>query len=248
MAKTILIASGKGGTGKTSVSAHIATEYAVQGYKVLLIDTDCGFKGLDLVLGLTEKIVFNFTDVLSNSVTIKRAVAFSEEVPNLHLLSAPLSPISRDYTVSHIARMIDVVFDDYDFILIDCSAGFAYETELFARISHAGLIVTTPDSTSLRGAENIARQLEKIGLTECYLILNRVRTKLILKNNASNIDDAIDITSLPLIGLIPEDENVISCGNQGVLVYSIPKSQSSIAYKNISNRLLGKQVNIMNIK
>lgn len=246
MAKTILIASGKGGTGKTSTCAHIALELAYQNFKVLIIDTDCGFKGLDLVLGLSEKVVFNFTDVLSGDVTVAKSVAYNN--PNLHLLSAPLNQISHDYTVSHVAKMIDSVFNDYDFILVDCAAGFTYETELFAKISNIALVVTTPDNTSLRGAENIAIQLENVGLERCFLILNRVRTKLIMKNQAKNIDDAIDITCLPLIGLIPEDEHVISCGNQGIPVYNIPKSQSSIAYKNITNRILGRHINIMKLK
>ncbi|MFI3227407.1 MAG: AAA family ATPase [Clostridia bacterium] len=246
MAKTILIASGKGGTGKTSTSAHIALELAQQNYRVLIIDTDCGFKGLDLVLGLTEKVVWSFKDVLSGAVSTKKAVAFNDE--KLHLLSAPLTPLSQEISVSHVAKMINEIYDDYDYIIIDCAAGFTYETELFARVSNIALIVTTPDNTSLRGAENIAHQLEDIGLQKCFLVLNRVRPRLIMKNKAKNIDDAIDITCLPLLGLIPEDEHVISCGNQGISVYTIPKSQSSIAYKNITGRILGRNINIMKLK
>lgn len=246
MAKIILIASGKGGTGKTSTAAHIALELANQKHRVLIIDTDSGYKGLDLVLGLSEKVVFNFTDVLSGVTPIEKAVAFKNK--KLHLLSAPLSPMSRNYTLSHVARMMDQLLHKYDYILIDCSAGFTYETELFAQVSNIALVVTTPDNTSLRGAENIAHMLENIGLDKCYLILNRVRPRLIMKNLAKNIDDAIDITCLPLLGLIPEDENVISCGNQGKPVYDISKSQSSIAYKNITNRLLGRNINIMKLK
>lgn len=247
MAKTILIASGKGGTGKTSTSAHIATEFANQNYKVLLIDTDCGFKGLDLVLGLSDKIVFNFADVLENRVSVMQAVAFDHDFPNLHLLSAPLIS-SQDYALGSVAKMINQVFDYYDYILVDCAAGYTYETEMFAKVSNLALIVSTPDSTSIRGAENIARKLEIIGLTNCYLVINRLRTGLVLQGKAANIDDVIDFTGLPLIGIIPEDENVISCGNDGVPVYTVSKSESSIAYKNISNRLLGHNINLMNLK
>lgn len=246
MAKTILIASGKGGTGKTSTSAHVALELARQGYRILMIDTDCRFKGLDLVLGLSDKIIFNFADILSGTTDVTNAVVKHSD--NLHLLSAPLSEISKEYTISHIAKLIDSVYTTYDFILIDCAAGFTYETELFAQVSNVALVITTLDNTSLRSAESVSSQLEDIGLDKCYLVLNRVKTHFILKNKSRNIDEAIDITCLPLLGIIPEDEFVISCGNQGIPVYNIKNSQSSIAFKNITNRILGKQINIMKLK
>lgn len=246
MAKIILVASGKGGTGKTSTSAHIALELANKDYKVLIIDADSGFKGLDLVLGLSEKVVFNFTDVLDGSTPMSKAVVSCDNC--LHLLSAPLIPLSSEFTVSHVAKMIEQVFNFYDYILIDCSAGFSYETQLFAQVSNIALVVSTPDNTSLRGAENMAHQLEDLGLDKCYLILNRVRPSLILKKLAKNIDDAIDITCLPLLGVVPEDEKVISCGNQGIPVFDFPKSKSATAYRNITARLLGKNVNIMKLK
>lgn len=246
MAKIILIASGKGGTGKTSTCSHLSVALASEGKKVLAIDTDSGFKGLDITLGLSEKVVFNFSDILSKTTTIDKAVVSFNE--NLDLLSAPLTPLSTEYTISHIAKLIDSVYNVYDYILIDCSAGYSYETELFAKISQTAIVVATPDMTSLRGAENIARELEQLGLSNAFLILNRVRPRLILKSLASNIDDAIDATHLPLLGIIPEDEKVISCGNQGKSIFDFKRSQSATAYKNISSRLLGRQVSIMKLR
>lgn len=246
MAKTILVASGKGGTGKTTTSAHIALEMSYQKHRVLLIDTDCGFKGLDIVLGLSDQILYNFVDVLNDQASIESAVVKKNRY--LHLLSAPFMQISRNYTVSHIAKMIDSVFDYYDYIIVDCAAGYTYETEIFAKISNIALIITSLDDTSIRAAENMACKLEDLGLAKCFLVLSRVRPRLVLKRNAKNIDEAIDATCLPLLGVIPEDENVIACGNRGLPVYSMPRSQSAIAYKNITGRLLGENVNIMKLR
>lgn len=246
MAKILLVASGKGGTGKTSICTYTSIALTNTNQKVLLIDIDCGFKSLDLTLNLSNKIVFNFLDVFSDMVTIENAIVKYNN--NLHLLSAPLNSVSKSYTASDVSKMISTVYDVYDFIFIDCSSGYSYETEIFSKVCHGALIVTTPDVTSVRGAENIARKLEDLGLSNLYLIINRLRPKLILENKAKNIDDIIDETSLPLLGIIPEDENVISATNMGISIFDIKKQNASIAYKNIANRLIGKQVNIMNLK
>lgn len=246
MAKTILIVSGKGGTGKTSLCTYTSLALGKLNKKVLLIDTDCGFKGLDLTLDLSNKVVFDFLDVFNQSVSAKDAIVKYNE--NLHLLSAPTCNISKEFTVSHVAKLINQVYDDYDFIFIDCSAGYSYETEIFVNVCHAALVVTTPDVTSVRGAENMARKLEDLGLDNLYLIINRLRAKLIIKSLAKNIDDVIDETSLPLLGIIPEDEKVICATNLGCSIFDLKKPYAAIAYENIANRLVGKQVNIMNLK
>lgn len=246
MAKTILVASGKGGTGKTSLCTYVGLSLCKFDNKVLLIDTDCGFKGLDLTLNISDKTVFNFLDVFKKNAKIEDAIVKYNE--NLHLLSAPMNNLDKEYTVSHVARMIDTVYDKYDFIFIDCSSGYSYETEIFSQICHAGIIISTPDTICIRGAENMARKLENMGLNNLFLVINRLRPKLIVKKFAKNIDDVIDETSLPLLGIIPEDEKVICAYNCGKSVLDMKKAKANIAYQNIANRLLGKQVNIMNLK
>lgn len=248
MAKILLIASGKGGTGKTTVSSNLGHALANEGKRVLLIDTDSGFKGLDLALGVSERVVFSFLDVINQNATAKDAMVQPENAPNLYLISAPFHPLTEAVSFKQVSEFVASLFNKFDFIIIDCSAGFSLETSYFAKLAHVGIVVATPDEISLRNADKMNDLLIDSGLTNNFLILNRVRPKLIVQNKASNIDYAMDITYLPLLGVITEDIGIIECQNAGKSVFEKAKIPSKQAFTNIAKRVLGKQIPIMDMK
>lgn len=242
--KVIVIASGKGGTGKTSLAAGVAVGLAELQKKVLIIDGDCGLRNLDIVLGMSDCVVFSFADVASGVISLKKACVAHPNYRNLFLLTAPmeLPNLSPD-------SMYDVYMqaeaEGFDYCLIDGPAGLVPELRLFSVIATQGIVVTTPESVCMRGAERAARLLEEEHLMRIRLVVNRVRPNLIRYGLASNIDDIIDTTGLQLLGMVPEDEDVIACSNSGKSILACNRGGAAKAYRNIARRLEGERLAIM---
>ncbi len=239
--KVILIASGKGGTGKTSLTAALSMALAERGRRVRAVDGDCGLRNLDITLGMSDRLVFSFADVASEVVPLKRAAAAHPMNARLSLLTAPADvPFLRVRQLRHLCEEAEA--DGYDYILWDGPAGLPGELSLYSAIATEGIIVTTPEAACIRGAERTARCLEEEGTRQLRLLVNRVRTNLIRHGLASNIDDAMDQSGLPLIGLVPEDEDIIACSNSGKSLLHLKKTGAALACRNIARRLDGEWV------
>lgn len=246
MRKIILVASGKGGTGKTSLTASVGTALAGLGKKVLVVDGDCGLRNLDLVLGMSELAVFTFADVARGTVPLSRAAAAHPVTSGLYLLTAPADP--PDLTASQMRSLAEQTEQDgYDYVIIDGPAGLPAELSLYAQIATQGIVVTMPDPASIRGAERVARRMEEECIMRIRLVVNRVRPRLVRYGVAANIDDAIDTSGLQLLGLIPEDEDVIACAGSGKSVVRYKKSGAAQAYRNIARRLEGERLPLMRL-
>lgn len=246
MRKIILVASGKGGTGKTSLTASVGTALADLGKKVLVVDGDCGLRNLDLVLGMSELAVFTFADVARGTVTLSHAAAAHPVTSGLYLLTAPADP--PDLTASQMRSLAEQTEQDgYDYVIIDGPAGLPAELSLYAQIATQGIVVTMPDPASIRGAERVARRMEEECIMRIRLVVNRVRPRLVRYGVAANIDDAIDTSGLQLLGLIPEDEDVIACVGSGKSVVRYKKSGAAQAYRNIARRLEGERLPLMRL-
>lgn len=246
MRKIILVASGKGGTGKTSLTASVGTALADLGKKVLVVDGDCGLRNLDLVLGMSELAVFTFADVARGTVTLSHAAAAHPVTSGLYLLTAPADP--PDLTASQMRSLAEQTEQDgYDYVIIDGPAGLPAELSLYAQIATQGIVVTMPDPASIRGAERVARRMEEECIMRIRLVVNRVRPRLVRYGVAANIDDAIDTSGLQLLGLIPEDEDVIACAGSGKSVVRYKKSGAAQAYRNIARRLEGERLPLMRL-
>lgn len=244
MLKVVILASGKGGTGKTSLTAGLAAALAERGRRVLTIDGDTGLRNLDITLGMSDSVVFSFTDVADGMVTLAKAAARHPTIEGISLLTAPGSP--RTLTQSGMQNIKEQAEQaGYEYCLIDGPAGLAQELRMFAFIATQAIVIATPESASLRGAESVARLLEEEHIMRIRLIVNRVRTNLIHHGLASNIDDAIDLTGLQLLGLVPEDEDVIACANSGKSLVMVKKKGAALAYRNIARRLEGERLSIM---
>lgn len=243
----IVIASGKGGTGKTAVTAVVGAALAERGLKTLLIDADVGVRSLDLTLGMYENALFDFTDVAEGRAELNDAVAEHPNRKDLWLLTAPMSPVG--IVPDALQRVTDAAqrLGLADFILIDAPAGLGDDFRRAAYGADRALIVSTPDIVALRSADRAVTLLEEMGFVDCRLIVNRVRPRVIKQNNTPNIDDAMDMAGLPLLGVIPEDEQVIVAGALGQLIGQKPRCPAARAFRNIAARLDSEDVPLMKI-
>ncbi len=243
MGNIIAIASGKGGVGKSTITAGLSAALANMGYKVLAIDADIGLRNLDLLLGLSNLSVFDFSDVLSENCSLEKAIIAHSKISNLFFLTAPQISTSDEIRPDGLKRICELTKNFYDFIIIDCPAGIGSGFISAAAAAEIALVVATPDLTSIRDADRTAGLLYEKGVSEVRLVINRVRAELMKRGLVANVDDMIDGISLRLIGIVPEDEKVIINSNAGIPI-TISKSNASTAIKNIARRLTGEDVKI----
>ena len=248
MSVTICVASGKGGTGKTSVASGIACCLAALGNRVVVLDADIGLRNMDIVLGVADSALFDFSDVISGNVELSRALAPHPIIENLSLLSAPLGEhAGRNISAEELSALVGEIKKMCDYCIIDCPAGLDFGFNLAAAAADRAILVCTPDTVSLRDAQLTRASLRTRGIEDIRLVVNRVRPSLIRRLEMVNIDDAIDRTNTRLIGIVPEDKSVIACANCGKLVFSNLKSPAARAYRNIARRIMGDNVPLMKI-
>ena len=248
MSKAICVASGKGGTGKTSVASGVACCLAALGYRVVVLDADVGLRNMDIILGVSDSAVFDFTDVISGNTSLENALLPHPIVENLYLLSAPLGEnVGRDVKPEDLAALVRDIKRICDFCIIDCPAGLDFGFNLAASVSDAAILVSTPDTVSLRDAQLTRSALKKRGIRDIRLVVNRVRPSLIKRLGAANIDEAIDKTSTQLLGIVPEDKRVIESANRGELLFKKFRTPAARAYRNIARRICGENVPLMKI-
>lgn len=239
----IAVASGKGGTGKSSFCANLAVALCARGEKVLLIDTDAGLRSLDLILGMTSRVLFSYADVIEGKSSLKDAAVKHETVKNLRLLTAPASP--RVFEREQIAQLVQVAREHFTYTIVDCPAGLSDNILDFCTCADRALVVSTPDHTSLRGGQKMGILMGEQGQQNVKIVVNRVRSGMIDRGEAVNIDAAMDQAGLGLIGVVPEDKSVIACGNGGKLLAFEKKSPAWQAYFNIAGRIKGEKIRLL---
>lgn len=235
MGKVIVIASGKGGTGKSTTAAALACALSKLGKRVICIDADAGFRNLDLCLGLSDAAVLDYGDVISGSSTLENAIIACEAYPNLSFLAAPVEPMEGTP-----AELIPELKEDYDYCLIDCPGGLDSVICETAKLSDMAIIVATPDVCSHRDASRIAQRFVSLGLPS-KLLVNRVSPSL-LRRTSCTLDDTIDDVGLRLIGYIPEDKAVSLSLAAGKPLLSYSGRGAAAAYMRIARRLNGENV------
>ncbi|MGI5962342.1 MAG: AAA family ATPase [Lawsonibacter sp.] len=244
MGTVIAVTSGKGGTGKTSITGGVASSLAAMGVSVLCIDMDIGLRNLDISLGLNDRALMDFSDVALGRCPLARAAVTHPEWKNLALLTAPMS-LPAGLTPDRIEALLDTARSLYDYILIDSPAGLGPGFHLATCGADRGLVVATNDASSLRDAQRTVAELAR--LRQIHLVMNRIQPKL-LRKLRTTIDDAMNAAGLPLIGVVPEDPQVMLCANQGLPLTSQGRRGAALACWNIAQRLQGRQVPIMHIR
>ena len=245
MSTAVVVTSGKGGTGKTSLTGGVSSCLAALGQRVLCIDMDIGLRNLDISLGLTDRALMDFTDVLEGRCSLKRAAVPHPVIKNLYLLTAPLT-LPPGISEERMKPFIRRAREQYDYILMDSPAGMGEGFRLAVCGADRGIVVSTTDASALRDAQRVVSLLSR-QLPAIHLVVNRVQPKL-LRRLHTTIDDAMDAAGLPLLGVVPEDEQVMLSANQGKPIILASRKGAAVAYLNIARRLLGERVPLMRIR
>lgn len=243
MGTAIMITSGKGGTGKTSLTAGVASCLAALGQRVLCMDLDIGLRNLDLVLGMSDRAVMDFSDVMAGRCDLLSAAAEQPEIKGLYLLTAPLTADGLD--AQRFREVVDEAKERFDYVFMDSSAGLGSGFQLAMAVADRAIVVSAVDPAALRDAQRAVSELHT--LPQLHLVMNRVQPKLIRKLRTS-IDNAMDAAGLPLLGVVPEDAAVTMAAAAGVPLVLAAHKGAACAYLNISKRILGQRVPLMRIR
>ena len=247
MGQAIAFVSGKGGTGKTSLVAGVGAALAQSGKNVLCIDCDISLRNLDLALGLSDRALMDFSDVLLGRCSFENAVIRHPELKKLYFLTAPLRLASGDVTEAQMRRFIGAAKQVFDYVLLDAPAGLGLGFSLSLAGADRAVVVTQNDPSSLRDAQHTVSLLSRFPKGSLHLIVNRVDAKLFKTLHAA-IDDAMDAAGLPLIGIVPEDELVPIALARSTSLLLTGDRRAAVAYKNIARRLDGERVPLMKIR
>ena len=247
MGQVIAVISGKGGTGKTSLTAGVAACLAAEGQKVLCIDCDMGLRKLDLSLGLADEATVAFTDVMDGLYTLEDAVTHPR-IPGLDLLTAPVTKLPEDVDQEAFGRLLEEVRAKYDWCLIDAPAGVGVGFQLATRYADELVVVAVADPASMRDAARAADLIELQDRPDrpMRLVVNRVSRRMYRKLRAT-VDDVMDGVGLPLLGIVPDDISVTlaAAASEPLILYT--SRGASVACLHIARRLCGRRAALLRL-
>lgn len=235
MAEIIVVASGKGGSGKSSFVTGVGRALVAQEKKVLAVDCDIGLRSLDLLFGVTENVVFDWGDLILDRCSRQQALIKGD----VDLLAAPRS-FCDELTPEAVAALFKSFSEEYDYILLDAPAGIDRGFQLSAAGADKAIVVSTPDSVCVRSCSRAFDELRRMNIEDVRLVINMFEVKPVCKKKLLNIDQCIDETGVQLLGVVPRDINVGFCSVTGTVPGEF--SPSTLAYRRIAKRITGKRV------
>lgn len=241
MAYIYTVASGKGGVGKSTFCVNVAIALAARGKKVLLIDGDAGIRSLDILLGVGEILVYDWMDIVEGHCTPEKAKL--DFIDNADLLPAPIT-YPETLAEDDFGKMLDSYRKDYDYIFIDAPSGLGRLVKTYAKQSDGSIIIATPDEVSARSALITGNEFISLGINEenLKLIINRFDEKAVRRGKLLNIDEMIDKTYIRLLGVVPEEPQLMY---SSVTLQSLPEySGAQMAFDNIAQRIIGKEAEL----
>jgi len=247
MSEVIVVTSGKGGVGKTTTSANVGTGLAMLGEKVVLIDTDIGLRNLDVVMGLENRIVYNLVDVVEGNCRMKQALIKDKRYPNLFLLPSAQTRDKSSVSPGQMKKLTEDLREEFDYVILDCPAGIEQGFKNAIAGADRAFIVTTPEVSAIRDADRIIGLLEASEITKADLIVNRIRMDMVRRGDMMSLEDVTDILGIPILGAIPDDEEIVISTNQGEPLVGLD-SFAGQAYLNICKRVLGQEVPLMELE
>lgn len=237
MGELIAVLSGKGGTGKTSVCAGVASALAESSLRVLCIDCDVGLRNLDISLGLSDCSSLSFLDICSGNYQLDQVPAHSL-LPSLFFLTAPVNCTAEQVDQEAFAAMLRQARGQFDYVFLDAPAGIDAGFRLAARNADRVILVTGADPAAVRDAARAGELLEKMGKTNIRLVVNRVDRKMV-SSMAITVDDVMDNAGLPLLGVVPEDPNVTLAAAFNQLLLRTSRRGAARACRCIAKRIQG---------
>ena len=240
MGESFVFTSGKGGTGKSTAVSAIASCLAALGKRVLCMDLDLRLPNLDLILGMSDLATLDISDVAAGQHTLEDAVVEHPKIKGLFLLAGPAMG-SEKLTGDRLAKIVEQAGSAYDYCLIDGPAGLDEIFYLTARNADSVVVVATTDATSQRDAQRAVMELDEMGITNIRILINRMRKKMVIHADI-NVDDIIDFVGVPILGIIPEDQDVIAAATRlrPLVLYSRRKAAS--AFLRVAKRIMGEEI------
>ena len=244
MGEVIVITSGKGGVGKTTTTANLGSALAMRGKKVVLLDTDIGLRNLDVVMGLENRIVYDIVDVIEGKCKLRQALIKDKRFTDLFLLPAAQTRDKDAINEDEMIRLTQRLKEEFDYIIVDCPAGIEQGFKNAISGADRAIVVTNAEISSIRDADRIIGLLEASNIRNPELIINRIRPDMVKRGEMMDVEDILDLLSIDLIGVVPEDENIITQTNKGEPAVANKKAASGKAYIEIARRILGENVEI----
>lgn len=246
-AKVVTITSGKGGVGKTTTTANLGIALARMDQKVVVIDADIGLRNLDIVMGLENRIVYDLVDIIEGRCKLRQALIKHKQFPELYLIPAAQTRDKTAVSPADMIQLTDQLRPEFDFILIDSPAGIERGFRNAVASADEVVIVTNPEVSAVRDADRVIGLLEAENKKAPRLILNRAKVDQIRKGEMLSAEDVTDILAIKLIGIVPEDDQVVPSSNSGVPITLNDNSRAGQAFRNIARRLMGEDVPFMTL-
>ncbi len=242
MARVIVVTSGKGGVGKTTVTANIATALSIMNKRVLAIDADIGLRNLDMILGLENRIVYDIVDVIEGKVQPEKSFVKDKRQNSLYLLPAAQTKNKDSVQPEQMIDVVNRVRHNFDYIFVDSAAGIEGGFRTASAPADEALVVVNPEVSSVRDADRVVGLLESMGKEKTSLIVNRIKIHMVRKGEMLSVEDIEDILHIPRIGIIPEEERMVDFTNKGEPIVLSDDSNVKKAFFNIAMRLEGAEV------
>lgn len=247
MGEVIVITSGKGGVGKTTTTANIGVGLAMQGKKVCVIDADIGLRNLDVVLGLENRIVYDIVDVVDKNCRIKQALIKDKRYDGLFLLPAAQTKDKNAVSEEQMVELCNELKESHDYVIVDCPAGIEQGFKNAIAGADRAIVVTTPEISAVRDADRIIGLLEAAELNNPTLIVNRIRIDMVKRGDMMDIEDITDILAIDLMGIVPDDEEIVISTNKGEPAVINQNSMSGRAFLNITKRIEGEDIDFLDL-
>lgn len=238
----LTITSGKGGVGKTTATANLGAALAANGNKVVCIDADIGLRNLDVVLGLENRIVYDLVDLVEGRCRMRQALIRDKRLPELFLIPAAQTRDKSAVSPSDMIRLCDELRSEFDWILIDSPAGIERGFRNAIAPADKAIVVTNPEVAAVRDADRIIGLIEAEEKGPARLLINRIKPGMVKRGEMLSPDDVLELLAVELIGMVPEDEIVITSTNKGLPVALDGKSKAGQAFRNIAQRLQGANI------
>jgi len=255
LGQIITITSGKGGVGKSTTTANLATALAKLNKKVVAIDFDIGLRNLDMILGLENRIVYDVVDVMEGNCNLSQAIIKDKKTENLYFIPASQTKDKNVLDKEKVKKLLQDLKEEFEYILIDSPAGIESGFEHSIFLADRAIIVTTPEISAVRDADRVigiidSKSQKAINGEEMpkHIIINRIKPELVEKGDMLNIDDVLHILSLPLIGVVPDTEDIVKSTNLGEPIVHNPKSLAGEAFRRIAKRIEGEDVPLVNLE
>jgi septum site-determining protein MinD len=247
--RVITVTSGKGGVGKTTLTANLAAALAMEGKKVVALDSDIGLRNLDVVMGLENRIVYDLVDVVEGRCRLRQAMIKDKRLPELYLIPAAQTRDKMAVSPSDMILVADQLRQEADYILIDSPAGIERGFRNAVAPADQVIIVTNPEVSAVRDADRIIGLVEAEEKGPARLIVNRIKPRMVARGDMLSIGDILEILAVELLGVVPEDDEILVSTNRGLpaALNSTNSASASQAFRNIAARIDGRPVPLMDL-